>query len=77
MNPDATRQALGSVNTIKSRTFASIARIGGYLVNLFLALMFDLEINALGSQFMIFLSFAFPMVAELSYHRMERNEEAT
>ena len=61
----------------KSRTFASIAGIGGYLVNLTLALIFDLETKAFSSQVMIFLSFVFPMVAVLSYYRMERSEEAT
>ena len=61
----------------KSRTYAAIAGIGGYLVNLIVALIFDLETKALGSQAMIFLSFIFPMVAVLSYYRMERSEEAT
>jgi RsiW-degrading membrane proteinase PrsW (M82 family) len=59
----------------KSRTFASIAGIGGYLVSLTLALIFDLETKSLSSQVMIFLSFVFPMVAVLSYYRMERDDD--
>ena len=60
-------------NNKKCLTFASIAGIGGYLVNPVLALIFDLETKSLGSQLMIFLLFAVPMIAIFLYRRMEQN----
>ena len=56
----------------RSVVFASIAGVGGYLVNLAIALVLDMETSPLGSQVLIFLSFVFPMFAVLSYQRLER-----
>ena len=60
-------------NNKKCLTFASIAGIGGYLVSLGLALIFELETKSLSSQLMIFFSFVVPMGAVFLYRQTERS----
>lgn len=59
----------------KYLTLASIAGIGGYLVNLGLALIFELETKSFSLQLIIFFSFVVPMIAVFLYRTTERGAE--